>query len=176
MRFRLASHRPLWDAYRGRIVAFFALLALVVATTAMAAQTLYVTDRVVATLYATPSTAGAVLERLPTGTALHLLDQRNGFVHVRTPERREGWVAAQEVQEAVPAQALLIALSERQQRTAAALDGLRRQLAQCSGDTHRAAYPWWLPFALLVTLLVGIAIGMIWLDWRLRERHGGFRV
>lgn len=155
------------------------LILLPLVAVPAAAQTLYVTDRLVADLYPQPHASGTPTERLPTGTAVQVLTRRDGFVHVRTPENREGWIPSPLLQAQVPAQVALMVLGERQQHATAELARLRRQLAQArneAGAPRRVSSPWWLFMALLATLLAGFVSGVMWLDWRLRGRHGGFRV
>ena len=141
--------------------------------------TVYVTDHIQADVYPAPRAAGAPVGHLPTGTALHVLAHRGDFVRVRTADNSEGWIPARQLQEDPPAQTLLIALAAQQQRTAAELNTTRRQLAalqQTMRNENPTARRWWDAAALLLAALAGFLGGMKWLDWRLRERHGGMRM
>ncbi|GAB4293149.1 MAG: hypothetical protein Kow0096_08560 [Thiohalomonadaceae bacterium] len=144
-----------------------------------AAETLYVTDRVAAEMYPAPRAAGKPMQLLPTGTMLQVLVQQKDFVRVRTPDGSEGWIQRQQLQEDVPAQVLLLSLAQQHERTARELDLARRQLAeqaQAIQQGHQMSRSWWMFFAVLVSLVTGFILGIMWLDWRIRERHGGFRL
>ncbi|MEW6645955.1 MAG: SH3 domain-containing protein [Pseudomonadota bacterium] len=144
-----------------------------------AAATLYVTDRVAAEMYPAPRAAGKPMLLLPTGTTLQVLLQQKDFVRVRTADGSEGWVQRQQLQEDVPAQVLLLSLAQQHERTVKELDSARRQLAEqtrAAQQSHQMSRSWWMFFAVLVSLVTGFILGIMWLDWRIRERHGGFRL
>ncbi len=143
------------------------------------AATLYVTDRVLADLYPAPRAAGAPIQRIPTGTALRVLAHKGTFVRVRIADSSEGWIAVSQLQEEPPAQTLLLSLAAQQQRTVAELDRTRRQLAeyeQAELARQQNSHVWWTLLALLGALTAGFIAGIKWLDWRIRERHGGMRI
>jgi SH3 domain protein len=144
-----------------------------------AADMLYVTDRLAAELYPAPRAAGKPIQLLPTGTTLQVLTQQGDFVRVRTPDGNEGWIQQQQLQEDMPAQVLLLSLAQQHERTARELDLTRRQLAEqtrAAQQNHQVSRSWWMFFAVLVSLVTGFILGIMWLDWRIRERHGGFRL
>ena len=172
------GNRLLQHPLRGPLAILIFLLLPLVAAPATA-QTLYVTDRIVADLYTQPNAVGTPAARLPTGTAVQLLARRNGFVRVRTPENHEGWVSSRLLQAEVPAQVALMVLGEQQQYATTELERARRQLAQyrnAAGNARQVSSSWWMFAALLAALLAGFVIGVVWLDGRRRGRHGGFRV
>lgn len=164
---------------RYRIGATALLLCLLLPLHSAAADTLYVTDRLAAELYPAPRAAGKPLRLLPTGTTLHALTRQGDFVRVRTPDGNEGWIQQQQLQEDMPAQVLLLSLAQQHERTAKELDITRRQLAEqtrAAQQNHQVSRSWWMFFAVLVSLVTGFILGIMWLDWRIRERHGGFRL
>jgi hypothetical protein len=143
------------------------------------AATLYVTDRLAADLYPAPRAAGRPIQQLPTGTALQVLAQQGEFIRVRTPEGSEGWIQQRQLQDDMPAQVLLLSLAQQHERTVKELDLTRRQLAEqtrAAQQNHQVSRSWWMFFAVLVSLVTGFILGIMWLDWRIRERHGGFRL
>lgn len=145
----------------------------------VAADTLYVTDRLAAELYPAPRAAGKPIQLLPTGTTLQVLTHQGDFVRVRTADGDEGWIARQQLQEDMPAQVLLLSLAQQHERTTRELDLTRRQLAEqtrAAQQNHQVSRSWWMFFAVLVSLVTGFILGIMWLDWRIRERHGGFRL
>lgn len=165
-----------WTRYR---IGTVLLLCLLWTFHPAAAETLYVTDRVAAEMYPAPRAAGKPMQLLPTGTTLQVLAQQKDFVRVRTVEGSEGWVQRQQLQEDVPAQVLLLSLVQQHERTTRELDLARRQLAEQTRTTqqsHQMSRSWWMFFAVLVSLVTGFILGIMWLDWRIRERHGGFRL
>lgn len=160
------------------------LLGLLLSTAAAAETTRYVTDRVLADLHTQPAAGGKLLRRLPTGTAVEILDGEGRYTKVRTTDGTVGWMLAGKLQEQRPAQLLLLALTEQQQRTVAELKEVRSELQQmrerqaAGGFTRMlGGLPTWLVSVFFaVAALLGFVLGVLWLDRRYRHRHGGFRV
>lgn len=155
------------------------LLCLLLPFQAGAAATLYVTDRLAADVYPAPRAAGKPIQQLPTGTTLQVLTRQGDFVRVRTRNGSEGWIHQRQLQEDMPAQVLLLSLAQQHERTAQELDSTRRQLLEqtrAAQQNHQVSRSWWMFFAVLVSLITGFILGIMWLDWRIRERHGGFRL
>ncbi len=144
------------------------VFCLCVLSLGAAAETLYVTDRVLADVHATAQARGEPVGALPTGTPVEVLETRGDVVRVRAPDALEGWVARELLIEEQPAMALVLKLQEQQQRTRAELDRLRRERRGSSVGALVAVGT--------VTLLFGFVLGALWLDHRIRVRHGGFRI
>lgn len=173
------SYLSITQKNKRQILAIFMLLGWLWAGYAQAAELMYVTDRLAAAMYPAPRAAGKPMDYLPTGTALRVLTEQRDFVRVRTQEGVEGWIQRQQLQEDVPAQVLLLSLAQQHERTTQELDRLRQQLAdqnQLIKQQQRTARPWWVLLLVGVALCCGFIFGTLWLDWRLRERHGGFRL
>jgi uncharacterized protein YgiM (DUF1202 family) len=58
----------------------------------------------------------------------------------------------------------------------AATEAIKTATAASPADQHWSVNIEWFFGSLLVTLIVGIIAGMTWLDNRIRQRHGGFRI
>lgn len=89
--------------------------SLLGASLQVAAETLYVTDRLRAAIHAEQSAESPVLALVESGTKLEALEQVGEFTRVRTAEGVEGWVDAVLLTEAMPA-VLLLAESAQAQR------------------------------------------------------------
>lgn len=146
---------------------------------------MYVTDRVLADVHSRPEAGGALLRRLPTGSPVTVLGRSGRYINVRLADGTDGWMKGSKLQEQRPAQMLLLALSEQQDRMAAQLRQLKTELAELRERESRRVLPrlleheltpWGIVAAFVVVLIIGVVIGIAWLDYRIRERHGGFRV
>lgn len=157
---------------------------MLVAGPAAADPTLYVTDRVLADLHSEPAAGGRLLRRLPTGTAVEVLEEEGSYAKVETPDGTVGWVLAGKLQEDRPAQLLLLALTEQQERTVAELKELRGELERLrerrAEERLPAIFkrlPAWVFIALTgAAAIVLFILGALWMDRRYRQRHGGFRL
>ena len=167
-----------------RLLASVCLL-LLISSPLYAADNYYVTDRVLADVHTQPFAGGELLGQLPTGTQVVLLGRQGNYAHVKTSDGTEGWMLAAKLQKQQPAQLLLLALTEQQEHTVAELRRARTELAALrQREENRAislaqagSLPTW-GFAVIMglMLMLGFVIGVVWLDYRIRERHGGFRV
>ncbi|GAB4355237.1 MAG: TIGR04211 family SH3 domain-containing protein [Gammaproteobacteria bacterium] len=72
----------------------YLILVMALAATAAGAETRYVSDQLIITLRTGPSTQHAIIESLPTGAAVELLetDEEEGYSRVRSAKGNEGWV------------------------------------------------------------------------------------
>lgn len=94
--------------------AFFSLTLLLFSAigTAFAAQTVYVDDKLFLTLRSTQGDGYQVLQTMPSGTQLELLETDGDHARVRTREGEEGWVKSQYLSDE-PTAALRLADAER---------------------------------------------------------------
>ncbi|MGE0081846.1 MAG: SH3 domain-containing protein [Thiohalomonadaceae bacterium] len=148
-----------------RLALLFCLCTL---TSGVAAETLYVTDRVLAEVHATPQARGEPLAVLPTGATVEVLETRGDRVRVQAPGVPEGWMDRRLLTKQPPAMALVLKLREQQARTQEELDRLKSE--------RRTVSLWAMAAVGVACLLIGFVIGVLWLDHRIRERHGGFRI
>jgi hypothetical protein len=152
------------------------LLALLVALPA-AGETAYITDRIVAGLYAAPDLTGEAQRELPTGTVVDVVERGDVASRVRLADGSGGWVRSHYLSQSMPAQSLLMQLAEKHRRVQADLQRLQRAAAANAPPPVSPSLRAW-PFAVvgLLCLVIGFALGALWLDRRYRERHGGFRI
>lgn len=146
------------------------LLAALALTAPAHGQTMYVTDQVLADVYATPVQREPI-GRLPTGTPVAVVRVANGLALVQLPGGVEGWVKAQWLSDQPPAQSLLLQLADRHDRARSELATLRRQ-----SRTDVRPELWMVAAITGGALLLGFLFGALWMDRRVRDRHGGFRV
>jgi len=92
------------------------------------AETLYVTDRVLVGMHQTADEASALLTSIPSGTAVEVLESREGFTRVRTPDGKTGWISSGYLVAQKPATAVVDALQARQEKLQAEIKALRDKL------------------------------------------------
>ena len=167
-----------------RLLARICLL-LLICSPVYAADTFYVTDRVLADVHTEPFADGELLGQLPTGTQVAVVGRQGNYAHVITTDGMEGWMLAAKLQKQQPAQLLLLALTEQQEHTVAELRRLRTEMAALRQREENKALDlaqagnlptWGFAVVMVLMLMLGFVVGVVWLDYRIRERHGGFRV
>ncbi len=141
---------------------------------ALAGETFFITDQVLANLYASRD-AREPVGRLPTGTRLEVLRKAEGYAKVRLPGGDEGWIEARWLSDREPAQSVLLRLADEHDRAKKELVALKR--ASRPANPLRQKLPLWTLGAIGGGgVLLGFVVGAIWLDRRYRDRHGGFRL
>jgi SH3 domain protein len=113
-----------------RPIAILSLLTLV-AFTAAAQETVYVTDMLQLGLHRAEDTSDAAFRNLGSGTALTVLERATNYARVRTPEGEEGWVRSAFLVSEKPAQ---LRVAEVEARAAE----LERQLAAAVAERDSA--------------------------------------
>lgn len=146
------------------------VLCALLAGAPVLAQTMYVTDMVLANVYEDPDQRQAI-GRLPTGTPVEVIKVADGVAHVRLTPELEGWISTRWLSERAPAQSILLQLAEQHDRARLELATLRQQNRQ---DLRPEL--WLVAVIVGIALLAGFVFGAMWMDRRVRERHGGFRV
>ncbi|NIR61268.1 MAG: TIGR04211 family SH3 domain-containing protein [Gammaproteobacteria bacterium] len=168
-----------------------------------AAETAYVTDRLLLGVYDNPQGRGKPARTLESGTPVTRLERSGSYEKVRAPDGSEGWVKRAYLVDEQPARAALPALEakhERLQKQAAELrehvDTLEAELArsaQARSELERVrrenaslksalagpgvrVHAGILAGGAALLLLVGLIAGAYWMDYRNRRRHGGFRI
>ncbi len=100
-------------------------LALLLMALPAAADTLYVNDMLRVGVRSKPNSAESPLEVVTTGTRLEVLERQGGYVKVRTPEGKEGWVNKIYLVSEPPARERLARLKTEFDRVQGELDELR---------------------------------------------------
>lgn len=99
------------------------LTGALLAAQAVAAQTLYVDDRLQIGVHEAPSAASTISELIPSGTALEVLERNEQMVRVRTEGGVEGWVDLRFLSEQAPGRTRVQALESQ-------LSGAQAELAE----------------------------------------------
>lgn len=148
------------------------LALLLSAGAAPASERSYITDSILAEVYARPSSVAVPIASLPTGTPVDILENRGGFSRITLPDESTGWVRRELLTPREPAQSLLLRLSDDYARSRQQVERLEKRLQQ-----EEAAWDeGWILFIAMLGALFGFFVGVLWLDYRNRERHGGFRL
>lgn len=180
----------------------------------IAAETVYVTDKLLLGLFEKPDADAKQLRSLVSGTPLEVLERSGNYLKVRTPDGATGWAKNAYLVSGKPprqklkeAEAENLELERALREAEARLNGLRAEAEQMQQklDRERAegraaetelvrlqtvvtdsdpetphplqVLPWlWWAAAAAALLLTGLLLGARWTDYRIRRRHGGFRL
>lgn len=82
-----------------------AALALIYTSSAIAAQTSYVTDRIMLGVHQQASETSTVVATIPSGTAVSVLDHNDDFVKIQLANGTQGWVSSAYLSSSKPATA-----------------------------------------------------------------------
>jgi SH3 domain protein len=77
------------------------------------AQKGYIRDMVIINLRTAPFSNAGSIKLLRTGDSMNILEERDAFMRIRTPEGTEGWVSSQYITEVPPAKIRLVALQNQ---------------------------------------------------------------
>lgn len=158
------------------IAKWLLVAACLASAPALAGETLFITDQVLADLYASRD-ARQPVGRLPTGTRVEVLQKVEGYARIRLPGGDEGWIEARWLSDREPAQVALLRLADEYARLKSELSELRQRQIPVPELQRLRELPLWSLLALGGGgLLVGFIVGAAWLDRRYRDRHGGFRL
>lgn len=119
----------------------YLFLALLIASSAAAAPTRYVSDQLIITLRTGASTKNAIIESLPTGTAVELLetDPETGYSRVRTAKGNEGWVISRYLMEQPSARNQLAAAQRSVESAEKKTVELGKQIEQLQSEKNDLA-------------------------------------
>lgn len=112
-----------------RFVSLF-LALLMLGATSLYAETRYVTDRILLGVHADPSEESPLLDSVPSGTAVEILESNENFSRVRLPNGNIGWVSRGYLMKEPPATATVDQLQARQEKITAQLKALQEKLAK----------------------------------------------
>ncbi|MFH2124890.1 MAG: TIGR04211 family SH3 domain-containing protein, partial [Pseudomonadota bacterium] len=111
-----------------RIVTATILAVLLVAATAAAQETLYVTDQLRITVRSGPSTGNKVIAMAETGDQMILLGSKpDGWSLVRLPDGKEGWALTRFLQKERPAKLRLAELDPTNKDQARRLEQMHEE-------------------------------------------------
>jgi SH3 domain protein len=92
------------------------------------AQKGYIRDMVIVNLRTAPFSNAQSVKLLRTGDSMNILEERDAFMRIRTPEGVEGWVSAQYITEVPPARIRLVALQNQNSNLKRNVDELKAKV------------------------------------------------
>ncbi len=120
---RKAFFYPLF--YPVSFLSLFGLLATF--STPASAQTKYVTDRITLEIHQTSSSTSPLIEQVPSGTPLLILETDGAFSKVETPDEKIGWVEAAYLMTEKPARLLYTELNSKHKQSLALISDLKEK-------------------------------------------------
>jgi SH3 domain protein len=116
------------------------ILALLLAPLGIsAAETAYVSDKLVVGVYATAASDGERLTQLATGDSVEIIARDSEYTQVRLADGRDGWIRSSYLSADPPAAARVPALQAELTKLRAALDKSTQTSAQSTADSRRIA-------------------------------------
>lgn len=88
----------------------------------------HITDKLLAGMYAKPSSAEQPVQLLPSGTPVELIGEQDGFVKVELVDGKVGWVEKRFLSEDKPAKVRLLALQSKYRQLQGKLDIAEKKL------------------------------------------------
>jgi len=92
------------------------------------AETLYITDRIILGIHTEASEDSPLLDSVPSGTAVEVLESVEAFKKVRLPNGKTGWVSSGYLVNTKPATAQVDELAIREQKLQAELKTVKEEL------------------------------------------------
>lgn len=117
----------------------FILVLLLAPFAIAAAETAYVSDKLVVGVYATASSEGDRLTQLSTGDSVEVLARDPEYTQVRLADGREGWIKSSYLSNDAPAAAKLASLQADIQKLKAAADKNTKAASQSTADAKKLA-------------------------------------
>ncbi len=110
---------------------FIVLVSLLfVGLGASQAETLYVTDRILLGLHTEASEDSPLVDSVPSGTAVEVLESAGAFRKVRLPDGQTGWVSSGYLVNTKPATAQVDVIVAREEKLQAELKTVKEELAK----------------------------------------------
>ena len=121
-----------------RIMRYIVLLlgASLFSMTVSHAETLYVTDRILLGLHTEASEDSPLLDSVPSGTAVQVLESAGAFKRVRLPNGKTGWVSNGYLVAEKPASAQVDQLVAKQQKLEAELKSVNEKLKKTTREVQ----------------------------------------
>lgn len=95
-------------------------------------QAAHITDKLLAGMYAKPTSAEQPVQLLPSGTPIELIGEQAGFVKVQLVDGKTGWVEKRFLSADKPAKVRLLALQSKYRQLQEKLDLAEEKLASSS--------------------------------------------
>jgi len=117
------------------------LLALIVYlfSSAAFAETLYVTDRILLGVHQDAAEVSPVIQSIPSGTAVTVLERGDQFIKVQLADGKQGWVSAGYLKPNKPATAQLDEISDQLKQSQSKLKQSEDQVKKLKDDILRNA-------------------------------------
>lgn len=106
------------------------LLLMLVGLGASHAETLYVTDRILLGLHTEASEDSPLVDSVPSGTAVQVLESVEAFKKVRLPNGKTGWVNTGYLVNTKPATAQVDEIAAREEKVQTELKSTKEELAK----------------------------------------------
>ena len=100
------------------------------------AETLFVTDRILLGIHAEASEDSPLLDTVPSGTAVQVLETAGEFKRVRLPNGKSGWVSSGYLVAEKPASAQVDQLVSKQQKLEAELKSVNEKLKKTNREVQ----------------------------------------
>lgn len=94
----------------------------------LCAESLYVTDRILLGVHESANKDSLLVQSVPSGTSLEILDEENNLKKVRLPDGTQGWVDAAFLVNEQPAPAQYDTLLAKHKKTEQVIAGLKEKL------------------------------------------------
>lgn len=114
-------------------------LALLASSAVSAADVRYVSDHLIVSVRDRQGNASNVLEYVPTGTRLELVQRDGDYTEVRTPKGNQGWVRDNYLQEEPVAKDRLADAERQIERLKAERQALQQRIAKLAGERKALA-------------------------------------
>ena len=99
----------------------------------------HITDKLLAGMYAKPSTVEQPVQLLPSGTPVELMGEQDGFVKVQLVDGKTGWVEKRFLSEEKPAKVRLLSLQSKYRQLQEKLDRAEEKLADLNKPKEQVA-------------------------------------
>lgn len=99
----------------------------------------HITDKLLAGMYAKPTSAEQPVQLLPSGTPVELMGEVKGFVKVQLVNGKMGWVEKRFLSEEKPAKVRLLSLQSKYRQLQEKLDRSEEKLTNLNKPTKQAA-------------------------------------
>lgn len=108
---------------------FLYILVFISGISHVQAENMYITDRVLLGVHADPSEESPLIDSVPSGTSVEVLETKQSFKRVRLPNGKTGWASSSYLMNEKPATAKYDELLAKQKKAEASLKAIQTKLA-----------------------------------------------